>query len=52
MPNVRLECDDCGAVYNVKHDNDSDYYALEYCPFCGENVADDNQDDINEDYDE
>lgn len=49
MPNVHLECDSCGAVYNVKHDNDPEYYALSSCPFCGEAVFDDNQDDVYED---
>jgi hypothetical protein len=46
MPNLRLECDSCEAVFNVKHDNDPVYYTLQHCPFCGEDVSDDNQDEV------
>ena len=34
-PNLKTVCDHCSANYIVKHDL-SDDYIEQYCPFCGE----------------
>jgi uncharacterized Zn finger protein len=46
MPNIHLECDSCGAVYNLHHDLEKDYYKVVCCPFCGEAQSDEHQDEI------
>jgi|TARA_B110001454_G_scaffold151643_1_gene141034 Zn-finger nucleic acid-binding protein len=32
-------CELCEAEVVMKHNMDEDYYEIEYCPFCGENVS-------------
>ena len=34
-PNMKTVCDNCGATYVVRHDL-PDEYIEQYCPFCGE----------------
>ena len=34
-PNLKTVCDNCSATYIVKHDL-PDEYVEQYCPFCGE----------------
>ena len=34
-PNLKTVCDNCAATYIVKHDL-PDEYIEQYCPFCGE----------------
>lgn len=34
-------CELCEAEVVMKHNMDEDYYEIEYCPFCGENIEED-----------
>jgi len=49
-PNMKTVCDNCSAQYIVKHDLPEDYIE-QYCPFCGEELTEEMEHDI-EDYDE
>ena len=43
-PNLKTVCDNCSAQYIVRHDLPEDDYIEQYCPFCGEeheNIDDD-----------
>jgi rRNA maturation endonuclease Nob1 len=42
------ECVECGAVFKINYDLDDNYYNVEYCPFCG-SVMDEDQLDTYED---
>jgi len=46
-----IVCASCEAEFMIKHDMDDDHYRLEYCPFCGEQMEDDEdyEYDIDED---
>lgn len=48
MINLHLECDSCQAVFNLKHDNNKEYYKLVCCPFCGEPMDDYQQDEVHD----
>ena len=45
-PNMKTVCDNCSAQYIVKHDLPEDDYIEQFCPFCGEE-----HEDIDEDMD-
>tara|TARA_B100000035_G_scaffold125296_1_gene106656 strand:+ start:324 stop:494 length:171 start_codon:yes stop_codon:yes gene_type:complete len=45
-PNLKTVCDNCSAQYIVKHDLPEDDYIEQYCPFCGEE-----HEDLDEDMD-
>lgn len=34
-------CSSCEAEFTLRHDMDDDHYRVEYCPFCGEMLEDD-----------
>ena len=36
----RKECTNCEAVFKVSHELDPQYYNIEYCPFCGHELED------------
>jgi DNA-directed RNA polymerase subunit RPC12/RpoP len=36
------QCINCDADFKIKHDMDSDYWHIEYCPFCGDKLDEDN----------
>ena len=42
-------CDSCEGECKVSHSMDNEHYPLKYCPFCGEKLDDEYQDDV-EDY--
>ena len=48
-PNLKTVCDNCSAQYIVKHDLPDDYIE-QYCPFCGEELDNDMEDEV--EYDE
>ena len=48
-PNLKTVCDNCSANYIVKHDLPEDYIE-QFCPFCGEEHENIEEDVI--DYDE
>ena len=43
-----FECDDCGAVFNLTHEMDHDFYKVRVCPFCGEGMSDEENYDLEE----
>ena len=47
-----LACTLCEADFSVRHDMDDDHYRIEYCPFCGELLDDEEEYEITEDEDE
>jgi len=50
-----LVCESCDAEYTIKHHLEPRLYRVDYCPFCGEELTGDLEDEIEdygEDYDE
>jgi rRNA maturation endonuclease Nob1 len=45
------ECVECEGVFKISYDLDEQYYNVEFCPFCGAGMDEDQQ-DIYEDNDE
>ena len=39
------KCDNCGAEYTVEHDLPEEDYKIRFCPFCGEE-SQENDDEI------
>jgi len=44
-------CESCEGECKVQHSMDNEHYPIVYCPFCGEKLDDEYQDDV-EDYEE
>lgn len=45
-----MACASCEAEFMLKHDMDDDHYRVEYCPFCGETMEDEDYEyDVDED---
>ena len=44
----RFVCESCEAEFTIKHSMDEAYYFIKYCPFCNEELTDDEEfeDDI------
>ena len=34
-----LQCEDCEASFEIKHDLDDNYYEISYCPFCASKIT-------------
>ena len=45
-----LQCEDCEAYFEVKHDMDERYYNVSFCPFCASEIT--LEDDLEEEDDE
>jgi len=43
-----FECVECEAVFKINYDLDEDYYIVSYCPFCGSEMDEDQQDDYDD----
>tara|TARA_Y100000310_G_scaffold83085_1_gene79758 strand:- start:7566 stop:7718 length:153 start_codon:yes stop_codon:yes gene_type:complete len=43
-----IVCDSCEAEYKIKHNMNEMYYIMQYCTFCGEDLSDELEDDIEE----
>ncbi len=41
-----IVCVSCEAEFKIKHTMDEAYYEISFCPFCGEDLEDDYEDDI------
>lgn len=50
MKNKHYECSNCDAVYRLGHDLDTDYYKVEFCPFCGDPIDAEENFDVEDDY--
>ena len=44
-------CESCEAEFRLKHTMDDSYYKVSYCPFCGEKLTEEMEDEL-EDFDE
>jgi uncharacterized paraquat-inducible protein A len=49
--NKHHECVECDAVFKIKHDLDEHHYKIEFCPFCGTAIDEDQIDEQYEDLD-
>ena len=47
-----IVCESCEAEFRIKHSMDDAYYAISCCPFCGEPLNDEMEDDIEGEEDE
>ena len=49
-----IVCESCDAEFRIKHDMDKRLYTIVHCPFCGEELPQDEEEslDLFEDYDE
>ena len=43
-----IVCESCEAEFRIKHSLDENYYEIKYCPFCGEELDEDNVDEDTE----
>ena len=41
-----IVCDSCEAEYQIKHNLNESYYNVLYCTFCGEELSDELEDEI------
>ncbi len=48
MPVITIYCDSCDAEFKINHNMDDEYYEIKYCPFCGEELDEDNVDEDTE----
>lgn len=44
----QYHCDSCDAEFKIKHSMDGDAYEVYYCPFCGGEI--DNEEDQEDDF--
>tara|TARA_R100000995_G_C3407922_1_gene88007 strand:+ start:355 stop:510 length:156 start_codon:yes stop_codon:yes gene_type:complete len=48
-----IVCESCEAEYQIKHNLNESYYMISYCTFCGADLSDELEDEIEwEDEDE
>ena len=47
-----IVCESCEAEFRLKHSMDDNYYKVTYCPFCGESLAEEMEDEIEWDEEE
>jgi hypothetical protein len=51
MANKGYECFECDAVFKIRHDLETEYYTVGFCPFCGEAMDDEQEFEYEEDND-
>tara|TARA_Y100000361_G_C11146572_1_gene338381 strand:+ start:116 stop:271 length:156 start_codon:yes stop_codon:yes gene_type:complete len=39
-------CESCEAEFRLKHTMDDSFYKVSYCPFCGEHLHDELEDEV------
>ena len=47
-----LVCESCEAEFQIKHSMDENYYRVVHCPFCGDDLTEENEDLLEEYEDE
>lgn len=47
-----IVCDSCEAEYQIKHNLNESYYIVLHCTFCGADLSDELEDDMEWDEDE
>ena len=45
-----LQCEDCEASFEIKHDLEERYYTISFCPFCSAEIT--LEDDLEDEEDE
>ena len=45
-------CESCEAEFKIKHTMDDRLYSVKYCPFCGDDIEEENEDILEECEDE
>jgi hypothetical protein len=46
MSKKEILCEGCEAVFRIQHNMEERYYQALFCPFCGEELNSDNEDDL------
>ena len=46
MSRKEILCDVCEAVFRIAHNMDEWSDGVKYCPFCSENIEEDNEDEL------
>ena len=41
-------CESCEAEFKIKHTMDDRLYSVKYCPFCGDDIEEENEDILEE----
>ena len=41
-------CSFCDAEFKINHNMDEEYYQVKFCPFCGEELDEEYEDDLDE----
>ena len=41
-----IVCESCEAEFKIRHSMDEGYYHLSFCPFCGEDLNEEFEDEI------
>ena len=47
-----IVCESCEAEFSIKHNMDKRLYKIEHCPFCGNDLTEENEDILEEYEDE
>ena len=40
----QYQCDNCDAEFKIKHSLDEGYYEVNFCPFCGASIEEEEDD--------
>jgi len=51
MSKKEILCESCEAVFRIQHNMEERYYQVCNCPFCGEELNSDNEDELYDDDD-
>jgi uncharacterized CHY-type Zn-finger protein len=51
MSKKEILCESCDAVFRIQHNMEEHYYSVKHCPFCSDELNNEEQDEI-EDFDE
>jgi len=46
--NKHYTCDSCDAEFNIKHTLDEHYYEVMFCPFCGSDIEEEDEDEVDD----
>ena len=43
-----IVCEECDAEFRIKHAMDEHYYSVKFCVFCGDELAEELEDEVEE----
>ena len=49
MSRKTILCEHCDASYSVQYDMDEEYFKIKFCPFCGDNIPEEDEFNITDD---